>query len=329
MAMQLIIAIMLLLSACRMGEEPIQQVKGNFVANDIVFDAQNITQTAVKQCNDNYCINSTPIGQFTLHKAELIDKITEVLQFNDLHISFQLSDKAYTCLRRSASLGKMTLLYRGGDDNKYCYVQAKNKDYVQQFAAACVIAEDWQLTAGSDTSNLKSFACQKDQDKISSECFVAGNTTNCNTSDWPEKIKDIHTAAKAASAQPPTTVADKTITKDTLLKDVKVMAEWKLGEDVDCGLNGGITLGGSSIFEKSQGMGRSITPNALQSNTSISIGELEEHDTFNCSSSVQFGADYFIPSGVCINKNSSGVKSFSDCEKETDYIKITFALKGE
>lgn len=320
--MQLIIAIMLL-SACRMGEEPMQQVKGNFAANDIVFDAQNITQTAVKQCNDNYCINSTPIGQFTLHKAELIDKITEVLQFNDLHISFQLSDKAYTCLRRSASLGKMTLLYRGGDDNKYCYEQAKNKDYVQRFAAACVTAEGWQLTAGSDTSSLKSFACQKDQDKISSECFVAGNTANCNTSDWPVKIKDIHTAAKAASAQPPATGADKTITKDTLLKDVKVMAEWKLSlSPIVCN-----AVDKDVEFEHTTNKkNKIITFRGDKKVEDVTIDFSCLHNS-NALPVMEYPAK-----GVCVymGTREDVDENVDTCGNDgSDYIKITFTLKGE
>ena len=333
MAMHKIIIVMLV-SACRLMEEPTQQVKGAFTAGEVVFNAQNISSTAAVQCQDADCRRHTQLP-YVLHQVALSNDIQDVLQANNLHISFSIGDKQYTCLRRSVPLGKMVLLW-GENKQEYCYEQDKDKYYVQQFAAACVGEKDWQLVVGAGASDKKEFACQGGEQgekiEISSACFVAGNDCS-ETEGWPEGIKGIHEGAKSA---PPTETMRQAITADTLLKDVKIMAEWKLNEDVDCdnlnNLNKTITLADAeddTKFIKSAGLSRNINPEVLQSDTNMKIGVLESFNTFACQSQSSgiFGADYFIPHGVCINKNTDGVNKLEDCQEETEYIKITFAPK--
>ena len=319
---RIVITIMLLLSACRLSEEPVQQAKGAFARGDVVFDAQDISKAAVMQCTNADC-TTKQIVPSTLHQVELSgDPIAGVLQFEDLHISFQSGNKVYTCLRGSAPLGMMTPLWRSSD-NKYCYEQAKDKAYVQQFAVACATERDWQLVAASGINDLEKFACEKDAVKISSECFVAGNTANCTASTWLKEIKDIYAKVGTAGVATVTELQTSKITKDMLLKDVKIMAEWKLTQEVTCDFEKEVKFEVSTTVRRKE-----ITSDSLSTTPETeTLNDLElgraRLDTCN----TEFGADYFIPYGACINKNTSAVNSLGECESERDYIKITFEAK--
>ena len=312
-----IIVAMILLSACRLGEEPLQQTKG-FARGDLVFDAQNISKTAVAQCQDDSCRTKTPLSSAKLHQVSLSDKPIEgALQFNNLHISFEAGDKIYTCTRLSAPMGKMTLLQRG-DDNKYCYIQAKAKDYVQQFALACLQEQDWHLVAGIEAEALQKFTCEKDSIRISSACFF--DEEDCGTENWPEKIKEIYDVKNAESPEP--TAKETRVTAKTKLADVVITAEWKLSTDgVICT---GIDEEGS--FERTTDK---KTKDFTIRNGDRTVGDVTAD--FNCSigTSPLTLRDY-PAEGVCaLMLGNRAPENINDCGKDSvDHIKITFAPKG-
>ena len=325
---------MLLLSACRLTEEPVQQAKGAFALGDVVFDAQDISKAAVMQCTNADC-TTKQIVPSTLHQVALSgDPIAGVLQFDYLHISFQSGNKVYTCLRRSAPLGMMTPLWRSSD-NKYCYEQAKDKDYVQQFAVACAKERDWQLIAASGINNLEKFACKKDAVEISSECFVVGNTANCDTSDWLKEIKDIYANVGTAGVATVDGQEKQEINADTKLKDVKIMAEWKL--------YGG--YGGTGIVKC---IGIEKTRDFTGSSSKLEVSEDYHEDgtiddfliSFNCQKSASNDAlnvasygdkeheNYNKSPGICVaTSQKNATDTLDKCTTQADYIKITFEAK--
>lgn len=311
-----IIVAMMLLSACRLGEEPLQQTKG-FASGDLVFDAENISKIAVAQCQDDSCRSKTPLSS-TLHQVSLSDQQIEgALQFDNLLISFEVGDKIYTCTRLSAPMGKMTLLQRG-DDNKHCYAQERNKDYVRQFALACLEGEDWQLVAESDADDLKKFACKKDSITISSACFDTGD---CGTENWPEKIKTIYEAkntdVRALAAR------GTGVTAETKLSEVVITAEWKLSVR-------GVTCTG--IDEKSS---FSYTMDKKTESIIVGNGNRTVKDItieFNCSIGGKALAIRDYPDkGVCVlMPGNTHPDDVNDCGKDNvDHIKITFAPRGD
>ena len=309
---------MVLLSACRLGEEPLQQAKG-FASGDVVFDAQNISKTTVAQCQDDSCRTKTPLSA-KLHQVALSDKPLEgALQFNNLHISFEAGNKTYTCTRLSAPMGKMTLLQRGVDDDKYCYAQAKDKDYVQQFALACLQEEGWHLVAGFEAEALQKFTCEKGDTKISSACFF--DAEECGTKSWPVNIRSIY---DVKSAEPTTASAKGTvITGETKLAEVMIKAEWKLSRyGVSC-----------SAFADSFSFVKTAEPKSKTlavSDGNKTVSEIT--DNFSC----LHGDDalsitpFTPPKGICARMQSdSNLQNINDCAKEdVNYIKITFAPKG-
>ena len=327
------VIVIMLLSACRLLEEPTQQAKDAFVSGDVVFAAQDLSQTAVLRCRDKNC-RRTENMQYILHQVELSGgTIKDVLQFDNLHISFQSGDKTYTCLRLSAPLGKMTLLWRDSN-NKHCYEQVKDTDYVQQLAAACVTAEGWQLVADIDASDMKKFACAKDNEKISSACFIADNGTNCTASSWPESIQSIHASVVPASTIMADEPEKQEITANTQLKDVKIMAEWKL-----MATTGTVTCSG--IEEKARDF--SGTSNKLDVSTDFhEDGDMDDFlVAFQCSAGgepipgLSRGDDidrthnnYRGPPWICVTTDANSVaESFDKCNKQSEYIKITFEAK--
>ena len=308
---------MVLLSACRLGEEPLQQAKG-FASGDVVFDAQNISKTTVAQCQDDSCRTKTPLSA-KLHQVALSDKPLEgALQFNNLHISFEAGNKTYTCTRLSAPMGKMTLLQRGVDDDKYCYAQAKDKDYVQQFALACLQEEGWHLVAGFEAEALQKFTCEKGDTKISSACFF--DAEECGTKSWPVNIRSIY---DVKSAEPTTASAKGTvITGETKLAEVMIKAEWKLSlNDVTCeGINE------KDIFVRTTTkINTTVTPEDTNKTVDDITTEFGCHIANNALTVTDYPAE-----GVCArmnNKNSPA--NINECgANNVDYIKITFAPKG-
>ena len=330
--MRRLMVIMLLLSACRFGhlaEEPVQQVK-SLKSGDVVFDAQDITKTAVNQCDDNGCRQKNVISYMMHHTAISSEQIKDTLQLDNLHVSFQSGEKTYTCLRVTAPLGKMTLLLSSsGDGDKHCYGQAKDKDkaYVMQFAAACIAEEDAELLYGKITAdNLKKFACKTEDVEVSSDCFAKDSTAECDSSSWPDSIKAIHTKAKAEAEKTTAKASHTAITADTKLQAVKVMAEWKLAKEVTCDFAQEVE------FEASDAGKREIKLEELTGDNNLAIdavGDNKSISLYDCadSDSSPFEVDYFIPSGACINEARHGVKSLDACDKETNYIKITFEAK--
>lgn len=310
-----IIVAMVLLSACRLAEEPLQQAKG-FASGDVVFDAENISKTAVAQCEDDSCRTKTPLSA-KLHQVALSDQQIEgALQFNNLHISFEAGDKIYTCTRLSTPMGKMTLLQRGNDD-KYCYAQAKGKDYVRQFALACLKEQDWQLVAGFEAEALQKFTCEKDDTKISSACFF--DAEECSDANWPASIKSIYVAK---SAEPTTARANETkITADTKLKDVTIKAEWRFAGDVTCeGIGKTITFESTTIIK---------TKDLTFTNTDQNVEDLTID--FSCQhNNSALPVTPFTDKGICVLKDKKNFpENIDDCDKDgVDYIKITFAPKG-
>jgi len=299
-----------------LGEEPLQQAKG-FASGDVVFDAQNISKTAVAQCQDDSCRTKTPLSSAKLHQVSLSDKPIEgALQFNNLHISFEIGEKSYTCTRLSAPMGKMTLLQRG-DEDKYCYAQAKDKDYVRQFALACLKEEDWQLVAGFEADALQKFTCEKDEIKISSACFF--DADDCDIENWPKNIESIY----GKKSDEPTTASTKgtAITADTKLKDVKIIAEWKLPthKAVSCS-----AIGKPIEFEETK---NKTTKTITFINSSKTVSDL----TYGVSCEEgNLPITPYTPEGICVRMDSGDIpENINDCDKDgVDYIKITFAPKG-
>ena len=303
-----IVVMAILLSACRLMEEPIQQVKSALVSDDIVFDAQDLSKTAVMRCNDNGCGEKTPLS-YTLHQVTLSDEeIAGVLQFDNLHVSFEADNKHYTCLRASVPLGRMTLLWRENDD-KHCYKQEKAKDYVQQFAAACVKEADWQLVP---EVGLKKFACKKDSIEISSACFVAGQS--CDGSSWPTNIKGIHD--KMGGGQK--------------LKDVKIMAEWKLAADgADCRIGDTIEF---SVDKSNVKKSKEVTVDTEDEKLGDVFDDIHCEDKYKGKKDNDINLatlDFGLP-GVCVSdsKKERLPENLDACGKDgSDYIKITFEAK--
>lgn len=309
-----IIVAMVLLSACRLGEEPLQQTKG-FARGDLVFDAQNISKTAVAQCRDDSCRTKAPLSSAKLHQVSLSDKQIEgALQFNNLHISFEVGDKIYTCTRLSAPMGKMTLLQRG-DDNKYCYIQAKAKDYVQQFALACLQEQDWHLVAGIEAEALQKFTCEKDSTRISSACFF---DEDCSTEGWPEKIKEIYDVKNTESSKP--TAKETGVTAETKLAGVVITAEWKLARDVECS-----AFGKDFEFASTQSSKDKVIT-FTDSNKTVS----DLTYGVSCQEAGVPITPFTPPEGICVRMNSDDIpENINDCGKDgVDHIKITFAPKG-
>ena len=314
------IVITLLSSACQLIEEPAQQVKSNYTRGDIVFDAKDIAKTAVKRCEDDTDCSSRNTVKYTLHQVDLASQENvEILQFANMLVSWQ-DNRTYTCLLPTAPLGKLTLLWNKNTE-KNCYMQNNGKDYVQQFVIACLglAEENWQL---KPTADLKNFVCKKDTTEISSACFVSGNTKNCTTSAWPNSIRDIHANVGTAPPSNPPPAEGGGITENTKLKDVKIMAEWKLyggygGRSVEC----------SGIEQKTKTfMGTSSKSDV--SSDYHEDGTIEEFLTnFGCISnnSAIPVADYRPVAGICVATSMDDLKDgLENCTTQTEYIKITF-----
>lgn len=308
-----IIVAMVLLSACRLGEEPLQQTKG-FVSGDVVFDAENISKTTVAQCQNDSCRNKTLLSS-TLHQVSLSDElIGGALQFNDLHISFELADKVYTCTRLTAPMGKMTLLQRGDDPN-YCYAQEQGKDYVRQFALACLKESDWQLVAAGKLEALQEFTCKKDSIEISSVCFF---DEDCHTGGWHENFKGIYerknTEPKVLAHEGPK------ITAATKLTEVTITAEWKLAvSDVDC-----VAMEEKKNFGSTLNVKKEIIAFSDVNETVDNMA-----NSFTCNEDDgQLSPKVYPAKGICVLMRGGYPKNVNECgADEADFIKITFAPK--
>ena len=319
-----IVVMAVLLSACRLMEEPTQQVKSALVSDDIVFDAQDLSKTAVMRCTNNGCGEKTPLF-YALHQVTLSDEeIAGVLQFDNLHVSFEADNKHYTCLRASVPLGRMTLLWRA-DDDKHCYEQDKAKDYVQQFAAACIKEGEWQLVP---EVGLKKFACKKESITISSDCFVAGNTGTCGTSNWPANIKEIHVKVGTKASTTPSENEKSEITAETKLKDVKIMAEWEW--------SGGQTVVCSGTDEEKRTFRGVSSAKQDVSKDYHAEGKINDFLIgFGCggdSPVLSYGDESHVehegPLGICVATSVDDLtESLSACTTQRYYIKITFEAK--
>ena len=309
------IVMAILLSACQLMEEPTQQAKSALGSGDIVFDAQDLSKTAVMRCNNDRCGEKTLLP-YMLHQVTLSDEeIAGVLQFDNLHVSFEADNKHYTCLRASVPLGWMTLLWRA-DDDKHCYEQDKAKAYVQQFAAACVKEKDWQLVP---EVGLKKFVCKKDDITISSDCFVAGQS--CTSGSWPTNIKEIHVKMGTKASTTPPEDEKSEITAETKLKDVKIMAEWKSSKRIACLSAGNMVFIATNDKKVSMEivLGKEQTLGSLEKDKILSDCILDGDTS-------PIGGDYFISDGICIDHLK--LKKFSDCgDGSSYYIKITFEAK--
>ena len=331
-----IIITLLMSSACRLMEEPTQQIKSNYASGDIVFDAENIGKAAVKQCQDTDCLGKQPVS-YTLHQVALGNKEgVTILQLSDLLLSFQQTSKTYTCLAPITPLGKLTLLWKN-DQTELCYAQNKDKDYVRQFAVACSKEAGWQLLAKPDTADKKKFICQKEETEISSACFVGGNSETCDASSWPDSIKQIHAKVGentgGGGGQPPT--GGNAITGDTKLSEVKIMAEWKL--------YGG--YGSQTAMARCTGITKekSFTDSSSKQDVSADFREdLASVDDFliefNClkTNDQPFVVDSYGntaseetgPPGICVANNMEDVTdSLDKCTTQDYYIKITFEAR--
>ncbi len=318
--MRKITVALLLLSACRLSEEPVQQAKG-FVSGDVVFDAQDLSKTAVVQCRDDDCRSKTPLAA-TLHQASLRDQPAEVvLQFNDLHISFVQADKTYTCLRLQAPLGKMTLLRRAGEDT-HCYEQATDKNYVQQFAVTCLAERDWQLVAGSDAQDLRQFACKNDGGSISSACFTGeSGAANCEGSSWPDAIRAIHAqvGTKAVAARDRGGVDG-----ETLLADVSIKVEWKLTAAATCKIGDKVFItAAASTSKKTKTVEVPADTGHQTVGAAIYAITCSYYDT---NTSTSLALTHFLPA-ACVNKSNIFPQTIEDCgagDADPNHIKITF-----
>ncbi len=306
------IALLLLHVSC-LQEESVQQAKEVLQVGDVVFDATDVSKTAVKLCQDTNCHQATAIP-YILHQVALHteQEITGMLQFSDLHVSFRLEENTYTCLRRSVPLGKMTLLWRRDDGGKYCYAPDNGGGYasqgggasqggrasiVQQFASACVAEEDWSLVAG-EGDDLKTFACRRDDVEISSTCFDEGECVIGG------------------------------IDKNTNLSEVKIMAEWKLDGEVTCsaGGTGEKFADGSALVDVSNSYTAfNGTVGSFSAVFSCAHDGITMTDTY-----YDDGDDShkWRPPGICVAANAeAATDTLAACTTQNQYIKITFAPK--
>lgn len=321
----LMIVITLLASACQLIEDPAQQVKGAYASGDIVFDAEDIASTAIKQCQDTDCRNKNLV-KYTLHQVALGSKEdVKVLHFGDLLVSYQ-TNKTYTCLAPTAPLGKLTLLW-SKSKTELCYAQDKDKDYVRQFVVACLAEVDWQLVAKPAAANLKQFVCQQGQNAIAASCFVVGNNDICSANTWPDSIKTIYAQVGTTSAQLPPAAENK-ITGETKLADVKIMAEWKL-----YGGYGGRIVECSGIQDKTKTFMGTSSKSDVSSNYHED-GTIEEFLTsFGCQKIKDARAipvtDYRSPvMGICVATSiHDWQEGLENCTQQAEYIKITFEVK--
>ena len=325
--MQYLMIIMILLSsACQLVEETAQQVKGAYANGDIVFDAEQISEAAVKQCQDTNCNSKTPLS-YTLHQVALGNKkVVKVLQFSDLLVSFQ-TNRTYTCLAPIAPLGKLTLLW-SNNRTELCYAQDKDKDYVRQFVVACDKEADWQLATKYDAADMKKFVCQQKQTQtpISSACFGSDNSDACDASSWPSSIRAIHNKVGGGDTATPPSGGEPAITSETKLSEVKIMAEWNLPEAT-------ATCTGTADKEKTfTGTSSQVDVSAnFRADASIDDFLIDFHcldnnkEPFVVSNYGDKEDTRDTPPGICVaNKTGDATDSLDQCTTQEYYIKITF-----
>lgn len=337
--MRVIISWVLLAAACNLYEEPIQQAKGALAAGDIVFDALDTKQVAVVKCGDAGCSQKNAVPHI-LHQVTLANPPEgegdnkHTLALSNLFASFQQGNRTYTCSLLQVSLGKMTrLLESSKEKGKYCYTQAKEQDYVQRFAAACVQAENWQLRA----SDSKVFSCWQDEKQLSSACFVPGNSERgCDIEGLPPDIVQIHTAVKAAPSAAATTdkqpaAGDGEITGDTPLSEVKIMARWDWDYKED-NVDKPVSCESSNTEETFTGEKhdkKTVFANA-DADTSVEafLVDLGCHIDGNVKKAVNITDFLKGDLGACILPEANAlVNKLSDCEKNNYFIEITFVKK--